>query len=43
MGGKIDSISYRASCFASVYLEEKVKFILFLQIDRGKTGSAARN
>ena len=26
----------RASCFASVYLEEKVEFILFFQIDRGK-------
>ena len=41
--GKIYPIPCRASCFASVNLEETVEFILFLQIDRGKTVSAARN
>ena len=29
-------IPCRASCFASVDLEEKVEFILFFQIHRGK-------
>ena len=33
----------RASCFASVDLEETVEFILFFQIDRCKIASAARN
>ena len=33
----------RAGCFASVYLEERVQFNRFFQIDRGKTASAARN
>ena len=32
-----------ASCFASVYLEETVEFILFSQSKRGKTAYAARN
>ena len=32
-GGRIYSISYHASCFASVDVQEKVYFI---QIDRGK-------
>ena len=35
--------SCRASCFDLVYLKEKVEFILFYQINRGKTASAARN
>ena len=43
VGGRICSIPRRASCFALVYLKEKVKFILFFQINRGKTASAARN
>ena len=30
-------------CFASVSFEETVEFILFFQVDRGKTASAARN
>ena len=42
-GGKICWISCRAHCFASVDLEETVKFFLFFQIDRGKTANAARN
>ena len=42
MGGKIGSIPCRASCFASVDLKEKVEFILFFQMDRGKIASAAR-
>ena len=37
------AIPCRASCFASVDLEENVEFILFFQIDRGKIASAARN
>ena len=41
-GDRIYSISCRASCFASVYLEEKDEFNLFFQIDRGKTASEAR-
>ena len=43
LGGKICSIYCRASCLAAVNLEETVEFILFFQIDRGKTESAARN
>ena len=35
-GGKMCSISCRASCFASVDFEERVEFILFFQIDRAK-------
>ena len=42
-GGRICSIPWRSMCFAMVYLKEMVKFILFFQIDRGKTASAARN
>ena len=33
-GAKICSISCRASCSASVYLEETVEFDRFFQIDR---------
>ena len=33
----------RYSCFVLVYLKEKVEYILFFQIDWGKTASAARN
>ena len=33
LGGKICLIPCRANCFALVYLKEKVKFILFFQID----------
>ena len=39
----ICSIPCHAGCFALVYLKEKVEFLLFFQIDRGKTASAARN
>ena len=42
-GDRIYSVPYRASCFASVDLEEKVEFILFFQLDQGKTASVARN
>ena len=38
--GRLCSIPFRASCFVSVGLEETVEFILFFQIDRGKTASA---
>ena len=34
LGAKICSISCRASCSASVYLEETVEFDRFFQIDR---------
>ena len=42
LGGKVPC---RASCFASVYLEESVKFNRFFQIDRlnSTVSSAARN
>ena len=43
LGTIINSIPCSASCFALVDSEEKVKFILFLQLDEGKTASAARN
>ena len=36
LGGRICSIPCRAGCFALVYLKEKVEFILFFLIDRGK-------
>ena len=36
-------VPFLACCFAVVYLKEKVEFILFFQIARGKTASAARN
>ena len=36
-GDRIYSVPYRASCFASVDLEEKVEFILFFQIDNAIT------
>ena len=42
LGGRFGSILCRTSCFASVGLEEMVEFILFFQIDRGKTACAAR-
>ena len=42
LGGRICSISCRASCFASVDLEEKVEFILFFQIDEGKIATSAK-
>ena len=41
--GRIFSFPCRASCYALVHLKEKVEFIQFFQIDRGKTTSAARN
>ena len=42
-GTEIVVLPCRASNFALVYLKEKVEFILFSQINRGKTASAARN
>ena len=43
LGDRIYSVPCRASCFALVDLEEKVEFILFFHIDRGKIASAAGN
>ena len=40
---KVVASIWRASCFASDDVEETVEFVLFFQIDRGKTDSAARN
>ena len=45
LGGQksFNSLPCYSSCFVSVDMQEKVEFILFFQIDRGKTASAARN